>query len=407
MRKRLYICLAVTKRSINWHCFKKAIFQLFVLAAAVCVLSSSITAAAGSLAPDNTAQASLLVEMSSGEVLHEKNADTPMLIASTTKIMTALITLENCSTQEKLIIDEEFPLVEGSSMGLKPGEEVSVMDLLYGMLLASGNDAALALALHVTGSLEAFAAAMNERAGELGCKNTHFSNPHGLDADNQYSSARDLSLIAREAMENSVFRSIVSTKHITAAGRLLKNHNKLLWSYPGALGIKTGFTQNAGRTLVSCAERDGMQLLCVTLNDPNDWRDHTALFDWAFGSFQCIKLSCTDDNFCSVPIISGEKETIRVCSGEEYSGVFEKSDKIDIILDIRKFVYAPVRSGQTAGAVIINRNGETIKSVRLCYSETVELDKTIPLSPWEKVKWFWYRANQQTALQTAAPAPDL
>jgi D-alanyl-D-alanine carboxypeptidase len=310
-----------------------------------------------------------------------------MLIASTTKILTALIALENCDVNEKVVIQKDFPYVIGSSIYLKPGEELTVLELLYGLLLASGNDAAVALAMHVSGSIEAFSTLMNDYAKTLGCKHSHFVNPHGLDAEGHYSSARDLSVIAAAAMQNKTFCDIVSTKRISVAGRSFRNHNKLLWNCPGAIGIKTGFTESAGRSLVSCTERGGMRLICVTLSAPNDWNDHARLYDWAFNEFACIKVSVSDRQYATIPVISGVKATASVHPSENFIYVYSRSEQMKLCADLPRFVYAPVEQNKKAGLISIKKNSKTIKQIPLIYSETVSLDKTLPMTFFEKLKW--------------------
>jgi serine-type D-Ala-D-Ala carboxypeptidase (penicillin-binding protein 5/6) len=337
--------------------------------------------------PDTSAQAVILIEARGGTVLYEKNADNPMLIASTTKILTALIVLTHCDVNENVVIKRDFSPVEGSSMYLKPGEKLTVRDLLYGLLLASGNDAAAALALHVSGSLEAFALLMNEQAKELGCQHSHFVNPHGLDQEGHYSSARDLSLIASAAMKNKTFCEIVSTKHIAVAGRSFKNHNKLLWNCPGTIGIKTGFTESAGRSLVSCAERGGMRLICVTLSAPNDWNDHTNLYSWAFNEFGCYYVSVNDCQYGRILVISGSKSNVSVHPAENFVYVYPHSGKTELKQDIKKFVYAPVLKNEKTGMLTIINNGKIIKEIPLISGEAVRLDKSVPLSFFEMLKW--------------------
>lgn len=321
-----------------------------------------------------------------------------MLIASTTKILTALVVLEYCNVDETVTIENDFPAVEGSSIYLKHGEKLTVLDLLYGLLLESGNDAAVALALHVSGSLEAFSDLMNECAKNLGCKHSHFVNPHGLDAKEHFSSARDLALIAAEAMKNKTFSDIVSTKQISIGGRYFKNHNKLLWNCPGAIGIKTGFTESAGRSLVSCTERDGMRLICVTLSAPQDWKDHTNLYNWAFGEFGCLRVAAGDQKYGSIPIISGVKDCVPVHPAEDFVYVYSRTDKTEISWDISKFVYAPVLQNEKAGMITIKQNGKTIKEIPLLFDETVSLDESVPLSFFEKLKWSLFHQQKQQVI---------
>lgn len=227
-----------------------------------------------------SAAAAILMDADSGEVLYEKDAARRMRIASTTKIMTALVVLEHARLTDTITVTNDH-MVEGSSMYLKPGETVTVEELLYGLLLCSGNDAALALA-DCCGGLEVFVAAMNDKAAALGMTGTSFANPNGLDEENHYSTARDMAVLAVYAAQNPTFRRICSTRTATVGGRTMTNHNKLLAQLEGCIGMKTGYTRAAGRTLVSCAEREGRRLVAVTLCDGNDWADHKALYEMGF-----------------------------------------------------------------------------------------------------------------------------
>lgn len=227
-----------------------------------------------------SAAAAILMDADSGEVLYEKDAARRMRIASTTKIMTALVVLEHARLTDTITVTGDH-MVEGSSMYLKPGEVVTVEELLYGLMLCSGNDAALALA-DCCGGLETFVAAMNDKAAALGMTDTSFANPNGLDDENHYSTARDMAVLAAYAAQDPTFRRICSTRTATVGGRTMTNHNKLLSQVEGCIGMKTGYTRAAGRTLVSCAEREGRRLVAVTLCDGNDWADHKALYEMGF-----------------------------------------------------------------------------------------------------------------------------
>ena len=231
-----------------------------------------------------SATAAILMDADSGEVLYEKDTGRRMRIASTTKIMTALVALERAKLTDTITVTASH-MVEGSSMYLKPGETVTVEELLYGLLLCSGNDAALALA-DCCGGLDAFVQAMNEKAAALGMKDTSFANPNGLDDENHYSTARDMAVLAAYAAEDPTFRRICSTKTATVGGRSMTNHNKLLRQIEGCIGMKTGYTKAAGRTLVSCAERQGRRLVAVTLCDGNDWADHKTLYEMGFATYE-------------------------------------------------------------------------------------------------------------------------
>lgn len=240
-------------------------------------------------APGVSAASAILIDAQTGKVIYEKNADRKMPMASTTKIMTAICTLENINSNVPITVNSDAAGIEGSSVYLSPGERITIKELLCAMLLNSGNDAATALALEVGGSIDGFAKIMNKTAKKIGTVATNFTNPSGLYEENHYTTARDLAKIAAYAMENPLIRWMVSTKEMKISNgekggaRFLKNHNKLLWQYEGCTGIKTGYTKKCGRCLVSSAKRNGKELIAVTLNAPDDWRDHTALFNYGFG----------------------------------------------------------------------------------------------------------------------------
>ncbi len=276
-----------------------------------------------SAAPAISARSAIVTDADTGAVLFEREADRRSLIASTTKIMTGLLACRDLDPDAVVTVPEAAVGVEGSSMYLQNGEELTVRDLIRGMMLHSGNDAAAALAILHSGTVEAFAAEMNRTAEELGLTETRFANPHGLDSDENYSTARDLARLAAAALENDRFRETVSTRTCTAAGRVLTNHNRLLWQYPGCIGVKTGYTKAAGRILVSAAEREGRRLICVTIHAPDDWRDHCALLDAAFARCEprelarkgeCLTTSPAPD---SRPLIAAASLTVPLRPEEE------------------------------------------------------------------------------------------
>ena len=232
-------------------------------------------------AMDLSATAAVLMDCGTGQVLYEKNADKRMRIASTTKIHTALVVLEECGMRQEVTVTKRH-MAEGSSMYLRPGERVTVEDLLYGLLLCSGNDAALALA-DACGGEKRCVRRMNDLAGRIGMDSSHFENPNGLDGEAHYSTARDMAKLAAYAAKNPTLMRICSTSAAQIGGRSMKNHNRLLRELEGCVGMKTGYTKAAGRTLVSCVERDGRMLAAVTLQDGNDWADHAALYAYGFG----------------------------------------------------------------------------------------------------------------------------
>lgn len=249
-----------------------------IAAALLCLLlGETVTAQAVT----TSAKAAVLLDVSSGEWLYEQNADEPMLVASTTKILTALTALRHYDTGEAVTVTAEAAGTEGSSMYLRAGEKLTVEELLCGLLLASGNDAAETLARHC-GQRERFVGWMNALAAELGMTGSHFENPSGLDGEDHRATARDMARLMAAAMDEPEFVRIVSTRTMTVGARTLTNHNKLLSQVAGCIGGKTGYTRAAGRTLVSCAERGGVRLVAVTLCDGDDWADHAALYDYGF-----------------------------------------------------------------------------------------------------------------------------
>ena len=242
----------------------------------LCLLLCIVPAVAEAV--EVSATAAVLLDADTGQVLYEKNGDERMLIASTTKIMTALVVLEQAGLDDTITVTQAH-MAEGSSMYLKPGETVRVEELLYGLLLCSGNDAALALT-ECAGGAAPFVALMNEKAAALGMAHTSFAN--GLDAEGHYSTARDMAVLAAAAMDDPTFRRLCSSRCVTIGSRTMENHNRLLRQVEGCVGLKTGYTKAAGRTLVSCAERNGCRLIVVTLRDGDDWADHAALYEYGF-----------------------------------------------------------------------------------------------------------------------------
>ena len=342
-------------------------------------------------APSISARSCILVCMDGGRVLYEKNADEFLPIASTTKIMTAMLVLESCELTDEVVIPPECAGVEGSRMELTPGETASVEDLLYGLMLQSGNDAAIALAIHTAGSVEAFASRMNEKCAELGLMQAHYVNPHGLDAEGQGSTARELALITQAAMEHPSFRRIVSTERKTIGGKTYVNHNRLLRTYPGALGVKTGYTMAAGRILVSCAERNGMRLLCVTIADPDDWADHTALLDWGFQEYQLFE---GDGISYVLPVFSGEARACAVVPRRTPRLLLRAGETPKIRAALPRFVFAPLRRGQSLGTLTLTAPDGTETSTPLVCAGAVPADAALPLSFPEKLARFWRLAGR-------------
>ena len=317
---------------------------------------------------------SAMVMHSGGEVVFEKNADEQMLIASTTKIMTALVVLEHCALDEQVVILPEYCGAEGSSMYLSPGERYTVEELLQGLLLVSGNDAAIALACHTAGDIDSFVALMNAKAFMLGMENSSFANPHGLDGEGHYSTARDMAKLMCACMENEDFARITATKSCTVGEQYLYNHNKLLSSCEGCIGGKTGYTEAAGRCLVSCTEREGTRYVCVTLSAPDDWNDHKRLYNWAFSHY--TNRSVVDESIgFDIPVVSGTLPTVRAVPEEAFSAFLPTDAELTLIAEMARFTYAPVQQGETAGRIVVLLDGELLKEIRLIYESQVPAAK--------------------------------
>ncbi len=332
-------------------------------------------------APEISAASAVLMDLDTGLVLYSRDAEKPMPIASITKIMTGLLAAECCDPEEPVTIQPAWVRVEGSNMGLRPGESCRAEDLLYGLMLASGNDAAVALACHIAGDIPSFAQRMNDRAAALGMTGTSFMNPHGLTQEGHCSTARDMAILTCAAMRNPRFRAVVSSKTASIGGRALRNHNKLLWDYPGAIGVKTGYTEAAGRTLVSCAERGGMTLVCVTLNDPADWRDHTALLDWGFSAFVREQPEIP----LTLPVISGRKDHIGIRT-DDYTGLVVSRDaRREWRILLPPFVYAPCEEGDVLGTAQLLLDGEPVYSCAVLAAESAELNESMRLGFWERL----------------------
>ena len=254
-----------------------------------------------------SAEKAILLDCVTDRVLYNQNADERSLIASTTKIMTALVVCEQCNVLDRMRIPREAVGIEGSSMYLQEGEILTIQELLYGLMLCSGNDAAVALAIYCGGTVEGFAEMMNDKARVLGLSGTHFENPNGLDSPGHYSTARDLARLADYAMNNPIFYKTVSAKTVTVGNRFLRNHNKHLWQLEGADGVKTGYTKAAGRILVSSATRQGRRLVAVTINAPDDWQDHTTLLEEGFSRYQVKTLIRSGEKLGAVEIAGGQE----------------------------------------------------------------------------------------------------
>ena len=345
------------------------------LAACAAALAAPLGAQAQEV--DCDAASAIVIEAQNGTVLLTHQADVERPMASTTKIMTALLALEQGSLTDQVTASRNAFGVPGTSIYLSEGETLTLEQLLYGLMLASGNDAAVAIAEHIGGTVEDFCAQMTARARELGCEHTVFLTPHGLPQEGHYTTARDLAAIARAAMGNETFRRIVSTTRATIpwAGRdydrVLNNKNRLLTTYEGATGIKTGYTRAAGRCLVSSARREGMELICVVLNCP-DWFDVSAqLLDTAFDRFTWVEMLAAGETVRSLPVAEGTEETVPVAVLADLSAAVPAQSLPQVILDLPDSLRAPVAAGQAVGTARLVVQGETLAQQPLVAGKAV------------------------------------
>lgn len=347
--------------------------------------------------PEPTAAGAYLCHFESGQELYAKNADTPMPMASTTKLMTALVVSELLPFDKIITVDKRSVGIEGSSIYLFEGEKISVETLMYGLLLESANDAATALAIECAGSVEDFSLLMNRKAAELGLKNTHFTNPHGLDDENHYTTARELSIIAASALECPDIAKIVATKSYKApvtdgnTYRYMTNHNRLLSTYEGAIGMKTGFTKRTGRCLVSAATRDGMTLIAVTLNASDDWNAHRKMLDFGFENYRIIPFIKSGDFGFPMDCIGAEDSLVNVITKDSVSILIDRqldTEKITFEVRINRPIFAPVSKDKALGDVLVMYEKKPIASVTLRASESVE-QKRDSRSFKEKIKDFF------------------
>ena len=332
-----------------------------------------------------SAQKACVMDAVSGRLLLEKNADSQSLIASTTKIMTALVVCEQCNVLDRMRIPREAVGIEGSSMYLQEEEVLTIQELLYGLMLRSGNDAAVALAIYCGGTVEGFAELMNDKARSLGLRNTHFVNPNGLDAPGHYSTARDLAILAAYAMENPVFYKTVSAKNIRIGARYLTNHNKLLWQVEGADGVKTGYTKAAGRILVSSATRNDRRIIAVTINDGDDWKDHAVMLNNGFSRYRMQTIVSAGDCLGTMEVAGGENGHVEILAAEDFSYLLAEEEHPYTMLPGPGFVYAPVAEGEDAGLAYVLLKDRAIGCVPVVYGRTIEQEQEEKQSILEKL----------------------
>ncbi|ADQ40771.1 Serine-type D-Ala-D-Ala carboxypeptidase [Caldicellulosiruptor acetigenus I77R1B] len=333
--------------------------------------------------PQISSKSAIAIEWVTRKILFEKNKDLKLPMASTTKIMTAILVLENCDVNKEIEIPPQAVGVPGSSMYLEKGEKLKIIDLLYGLMLSSGNDAAVALAIATAGDVKRFVNLMNKKAKELGLSNTVFSSPHGLEQGEHYTTAHDLAKLAAYAMRNPIFRQIVKTTEKEVPwttrpyNRILKNKNKMLRLYPGAEGVKTGFTKKAGRCLVTSACRDDFRVICVVLNAPNMWNDTRKILDYCYSNFKVVKLLPGEIGY--VKVKNGKSDWVKVGTTYQRYWVVDLNclPKIEVLLQVAE---APIEKNKVVGRLNVYLKNEK-QSFPL-----VALQECQRKSLWDRIK---------------------
>ena len=332
--------------------------------------------------PTINSRAYVVIDRNSNTILVGKNENQRKKMASTTKIMTALVVIEHCNLSDIVEVSKKSASTGGSRLGLKTGDKITVYDLLYGLMMRSGNDAAVALAEHISGSITDFANLMNEKAKNLGLSNTHFVTPHGLDEDEHYTTAYELALLSNYAMNNEIFAKIVGTKNytITLNGypKTLTNTNELLGVLNGIYGIKTGFTNGANRCLVTCCKRGNMDIICVVLGaDTKKYRttDSIKLIEYSFNNFTYVNVqqflsnefdNWKKENISNITIKKGVSSYFDIIYEKPpYESIPVRSDLVDkfyVSIDYDSNLNAPITKGSSIGTIILKLEEKTIYS---------------------------------------------
>lgn len=334
--------------------------RMFFALVALCLLIQPTAAL-------SAAKGAIVMEPVSGRILFMKDADTPLPMASTTKILTVLLTLEQPDLDSLFTVDETAIMVEGSSMGLSAGDSVSLRTLAAGMMMHSGNDAAGAAAAAISGDMESFAQLMNERAALIGMSASSFKNPSGLSEEGHYSTARDMALLTAEALKNPEFRELAAAKNVAVefgsppVRRLLLSHNRLLWRYEHAIGVKTGFTKAAGRCLVSAAEKEGVTLICVTLGCPDDFGVHQRAYESYFPTLELVDFS-DEAAGIELPVAGGDTSHVKLLLDSPLASVLPigQKDACRVIIEVPPLVFAPVKPGRVLGRAEVYNAGEIV-----------------------------------------------
>ncbi|QJW48015.1 D-alanyl-D-alanine carboxypeptidase [bacterium BFN5] len=371
----------------------KPLLLLWLLALS---LTGSIAQAA---TPDIKAGAAVLIDAKTGQILYEKNAHTRLAPASTTKILTAIIAIESGRLDEEVKVSARAAGTAGSSMHLQIGQKILLRELVTGLMMRSGNDAAVAIAEYLAGSVEDFVIMMNSKAQSIGAYNSHFRNPHGLTAAGHYSSAFDLAWLARYAMLNPLFADIVSTRETSIdwfdqRGREhdqnLKNTNKLLWMLEEADGVKTGTTGEAGPCLVSSATRDNQKLIAVVLHDHARWYDSMILLKWGFTNFKLFDYAAQGDVVNTIPVEQGLTPEIDAIVADQAALVVDASNysAVTVEVDLPETIKAPVYQGQKIGEIVFFVNEKAVKTVDIVAAQDVEERTPVRVFLNHLTNWF-------------------
>ncbi len=336
-----------------------------------------------------SAQAYAVLDADTGVLLDGAQETQRLPMASTTKIMTGLLAAESGKLQQIITVSAASAGVEGSSMYLKQGEQLPLQEVLYGLMLCSGNDAAECIAENL-GGRNTFVRRMNERAQQLGLSNTHFDNPSGLDGKTHYTTAHELAQLAAAALKNPIFAQIVATKSYTAGTRTMVNHNKLLRMYPDTVGVKTGYTLTAGRCLVSAAKRNGRTVVAVTLHDRDDWNDHMHMLDAAFASMHTQTAAQAGEAAQTISVQTGEQRQVQAVYQEDLTASLFDEEQAEIRVSCAAFLYAPVQKGDICGSAQLVCNGVVLDETALVCAQSVALDSAQEdTSLSEKLRHWW------------------
>ena len=335
-----------------------------------------------------SAQSAVIIDAQSGKLLWSKDPNTPRYPASTTKIMTAMLLLERCTPDEVITAPAEVETVPGASLHLKAGEQLTASEMLYGILLRSANDGCVAVADHISGSVKAFAQLMNDRARQLGCTNTHFDNPNGLNDDQHTISAYDLAIVAREAMKYPAFRAVVSIRRhelkrsINTQDRFLVSKNKYLSMDPTADGIKTGWTKDAGQCYVGSATRNGYRVITVVLHSDKWKEDHASMLNWAYANFDRTLVAKAGDTLAEISLNGGSDQTVPATIAEDVYQVFDKQHpvKAEIAAEPAAHLQAPIQSGQQVGVLVLSDADGWVERVPLVATRPVPASSLMGMS---------------------------